>query len=64
MLSLRCPRHGTVLLGLDRLVRLHNLGDGLILVEARCDDGELLLAVRGHGSVLPPDAVAHRPATD
>lgn len=62
MLALHCPRHGhRVLLDTDQVVRLVNLGAGLILIEARCYDGERLLGVSGQHSVLSPDEVAHRP---
>lgn len=64
MFALYCPRHGhPVLLDLGQLIRLINLEDGLILVEARCYDGENLVGVTGTGSVLPPDTVARRPST-
>jgi hypothetical protein len=62
MLALYCPRHGhEVLLGASRLIRLVNLGHGLILTEARCYDGELLTAITGAAARLPPDQIAQRP---
>lgn len=62
MFALFCPQHGhQVLLGLDRLIRLVNLDDGVIMIEARCYDGEPLVGVTGQRSVLPPEAVARRP---
>jgi hypothetical protein len=62
--ALYCPRHGhQVLLDLDRLSRMINLGGGLILLEARCYDGEPLTCITGRRATLPPDEVGHRPAT-
>jgi hypothetical protein len=64
MFALYCPRHGhRVLLDVGRLTSLVNLGHGLILVAARCYDGEDLIGVTGLHSTLPPDAVARRPTT-
>ncbi len=64
MFALYCPRHGhRVLLDLGRLSRMVNLGDGLILLEARCYDGEPLTGITGHAATLRPDQIAQRPAT-
>jgi hypothetical protein len=61
--SLYCPRHGhQVLLDVGRLVRLVNMGDGVIVVEARCYDGENLLGVTGLHATLRPDEVGRRPS--
>jgi hypothetical protein len=63
MFALYCPRHGhPVLLDFDRIVRLVNLPDGPILIEARCYDGETLVGVSGQRATLTPDEVAGRPA--
>jgi hypothetical protein len=62
MFALYCPQHGhQILLDLDQLIRVVNLGDGMIVIEARCYDGEPLTAVTGLGATLPPEQVAHRP---
>jgi hypothetical protein len=62
MFALFCPRHGQrVLLDTGRLLRVVNLGDGLILVEARCYDGQPITEVSGVGSRLPADTVGHPP---
>lgn len=62
MFALYCPRHGhDVLLSLSRLVRVVNLGDGFILTEARCYDGEPLVAITGAAARLTPEQVARRP---
>lgn len=62
MFALYCPRHGhQVLLDLGRIVRLVNTGDGLIVVEARCYDGESLVGVTGSHSTLTSEEVGHRP---
>ncbi len=64
MFALYCPRHGhRVLLDLGRLIRLVNLGDGVIQIEARCYDGEHLVGITGLHSTLPPDEVGRRPTT-
>ena len=62
MFALYCPRHGhQVLLDLGQIVRLINTGDGLIVVEARCYDGESLVGITGSHSTLTPEEVGHRP---
>ena len=63
MFALYCPRHGhRVLLDLGRLVRLVNLDDGVIVIEARCYDGEQLVEVTGTRATLPTEQVG--PPTD
>ena len=60
--ALYCPRHGhQVLLDLSQLVRLVNAGDGVIVMEARCYDGEHLVGITGSHSTLSSDEVGHRP---
>jgi hypothetical protein len=60
--ALYCPRHGhQVLLDLDQIVRLVNAGDGLIVMEARCYDGENLVGITGSHSHLTSEEVGHRP---
>jgi hypothetical protein len=60
--ALYCPRHGhQVLLDLSQIVRLVNAGDGLIVMEARCYDGENLVGITGSHSTLTSEEVAHRP---
>jgi hypothetical protein len=62
MFALYCPQHGhQILLDLDQLTRVVNLGDGMILIEARCYDGEPLITVTGLGATLSPEQVGHRP---
>jgi hypothetical protein len=62
--ALYCPRHGhQVLLDLGQIVRLVNSGDGVIVIEARCYDGENLVGITGSRSTLAPDEVGHRPTT-
>ena len=63
MLALFCPHHGhDVLLGIDRITRIGRVAAGLIAVEVRCYDGELLLTIMGPGAALRPDEIATRPA--
>jgi hypothetical protein len=60
--ALYCPRHGhQVLLDLDQIVRLVNAGEGLIVMEARCYDGENLVGITGSHSHLTSEEVGHRP---
>jgi hypothetical protein len=62
MLALHCPRHGhRVLLDLDRIRRVTNLGEGIILIEARCYDGQPIIEISGSAATLPPDQVGRRP---
>ncbi len=63
MFALYCPRHGhQVLLDLDQIVRLVNAGDGLIVMEARCYDGENLVGITGSHST--PDVRGGRSPAD
>lgn len=62
MLALYCPRHGhAVLLDIDRITRMVNIEDGLIVVEAECYDGTRIQMITGSRAVLPPDEVGTLP---
>ncbi|MFC5995685.1 hypothetical protein ACFQE5_15825 [Pseudonocardia hispaniensis] len=48
MFAVQCPRHrGPVLLDVSRIRRVTNLGDGVIVVELLCYDGEPLVLLSG-----------------
>lgn len=48
MFSVYCPRHGhNVLLGFDRLRSSTNVAPGVIVLQFRCTDGEVVHLVTG-----------------
>lgn len=61
MFKVYCPRHGGhVLLDLGHIQRVINVRPGVIVLELRCDDGEVVRMVTGSraGSVTVPEPVA------
>lgn len=48
MFKIYCPRHGSdVLLGFSRVQKMINVRPGVIVVELRCYDGEVIRMVTG-----------------
>lgn len=48
MFKVYCPRHGShVLLGPGHIQKMVNVRPGVIVLELRCDDGEVIRMVTG-----------------